>query len=519
MTARATGAEPTSRAAPHDSAYNNGAVATKQTVSNSPGAVIESQSRRDADTIINRQVLGSEISTKNVPLRRLPDGPTSEDIANQSIGTETKDKMGQLPGQGESANAKSPEKIAGVNPGPSGVMAPRRAESRSFLLPNNYWRNIQNTWNVKARLREEVKLKDNEIGIRNEEIHRLNALLERGSHKIDALRDQLEEQGKQLRIAQQVSFRSMENGKWVTREDSTIRSDLAKFESELRSWARKFASPDLSTFEQASADWQEQLTYALVDSVRAKDPRTPCLIYEDRFKGKAPQLLIHAMLASFIMKKVYKNPFFFFQYETATLEGVPLNNGLSPHRENGFGKSLDALYREMMRVNAPGAHLWRSETLRLLNTANGCEQSASPQPIKSRITEMRKRMSERLASEFLRGPVGLLLRPNLTYEEGCMVTNQLTNIIFNAGENSMNLWMQRTNMVMFELRNCGKFNLNNPFMTAHRLHQLDDDDHRLDGKPIIAVIQPGVVAFGDNDGENYEKYKVWSKAVVMVYDS
>lgn len=131
---------------------------------------------------------------------------------------------------------------------------------------------------------------------------------------------------------------------------------------------------------------------------------------------------------------------------------------------------------------------------------------------------MRKRACENLSSKFLSGPVELLIRPNLTEEEREKMRRELNNIIFNAGDVSAHLWTQRTNIMTVGLHLCGKFNVNHIAMTAHRLHHLDDDDHRLDGKPIIAVIQPGIVAWGDNDGVKYDKFRVWSKAVVMVDD-
>jgi hypothetical protein len=56
-----------------------------------------------------------------------------------------------------------------------------------------------------------------------------------------------------------------------------------------------------------------------------------------------------------------------------------------------------------------------------------------------------------------------------------------------------------------------------PVMTPHRLHHLDDDDENsLDGNKVLAVIQPVILAYGNEDAENYNKWKVWSKAVVLV---
>lgn len=167
----------------------------------------------------------------------------------------------------------------------------------------------------------------------------------------------------------------------------------------------------------------------------------------------------------------------------------------------------------------PQAQVWRSETLRLLNTTNNRDSNATPS-IKSRIEDMRKRRCEALSSEFLNGPLELLIRPNLSDEELEKMKRELSNIIFDAGEVSAHLWTQRTMINALRLFHCPNFKINHSVLTAHRLHQLDDDDHRLDGKSVIGVIHPAILAWGDNEGGNYNnKYKVLSKAVVMVDDS
>jgi hypothetical protein len=53
-------------------------------------------------------------------------------------------------------------------------------------------------------------------------------------------------------------------------------------------------------------------------------------------------------------------------------------------------------------------------------------------------------------------------------------------------------------------------------MSAHRLHQLDEDDDFLDGQRVLACMQPAVLAFGNESGENYDTSKVWASAVVLV---
>ena len=51
-----------------------------------------------------------------------------------------------------------------------------------------------------------------------------------------------------------------------------------------------------------------------------------------------------------------------------------------------------------------------------------------------------------------------------------------------------------------------------------KLHasRLEDDDTALDGVPVLFATSPAVVAFGDAEGNGYESWKVWRKAVVWL---
>jgi hypothetical protein len=60
------------------------------------------------------------------------------------------------------------------------------------------------------------------------------------------------------------------------------------------------------------------------------------------------------------------------------------------------------------------------------------------------------------------------------------------------------------------------FSSKKTFMTPHRLHHLDDDDEILDGHRVVLVTQPLIVAWGDENGENYDSYKIWANRTVCV---
>lgn len=60
------------------------------------------------------------------------------------------------------------------------------------------------------------------------------------------------------------------------------------------------------------------------------------------------------------------------------------------------------------------------------------------------------------------------------------------------------------------------FRVANPAMSAHRLHQLDEDDSKLDDRKTLLVVQPAIIAFGSENAEYYDRSKIWAPAMVMV---
>lgn len=53
-------------------------------------------------------------------------------------------------------------------------------------------------------------------------------------------------------------------------------------------------------------------------------------------------------------------------------------------------------------------------------------------------------------------------------------------------------------------------------MEAHRVHRLEERGREADGRGVRMVVQPGFFPRGDEDGEGYERVKVWGKAMVLL---
>jgi hypothetical protein len=92
----------------------------------------------------------------------------------------------------------------------------------------------------------------------------------------------------------------------------------------------------------------------------------------------------------------------------------------------------------------------------------------------------------------------------------------LQGLYRDAAELALALWTQRTFMRARGLGDLPKFHISDSRMSAHRLHRLDEDDKRLDGTDVVLLVQPAILAFGNEDAENYDCSKIWCPATVVV---
>jgi hypothetical protein len=99
------------------------------------------------------------------------------------------------------------------------------------------------------------------------------------------------------------------------------------------------------------------------------------------------------------------------------------------------------------------------------------------------------------------------------------VKKALADIYSYAGQLSLSVWTQRSFLECPKLQQTSHFFNGNEEMNAHAFHHLDDEeDTRLDGQPIIAMVQPAILAFGNDNAEHYEQHKVWAKAIVLIHE-
>lgn len=96
---------------------------------------------------------------------------------------------------------------------------------------------------------------------------------------------------------------------------------------------------------------------------------------------------------------------------------------------------------------------------------------------------------------------------------------EILQILAKACHISKNVGTQRSGIECQGLLSLPKnFNHRSKDMEAHQLHngELEDDDKALDGKPILLVTQPAIIAIGRSDGSDYCAKRVLKKAIVWM---
>jgi hypothetical protein len=116
----------------------------------------------------------------------------------------------------------------------------------------------------------------------------------------------------------------------------------------------------------------------------------------------------------------------------------------------------------------------------------------------------------------------LLVNRSLPSEQSKIQGKHLREILMNAAEIATALWTQPSYIDCLGLQEMQHrqtvFDVASPVMEAHRLSRVDPEDARHNGRKIIAVIQPALLAFDENDplGLDGDGYRVLSRANVLL---
>ncbi|ODM24149.1 hypothetical protein SI65_02145 [Aspergillus cristatus] len=288
----------------------------------------------------------------------------------------------------------------------------------------------------------------------------------------------------------------MEQGGWAAKEDRVVRIELAKLQDGLRSWARKYSREAVnSDLEKVSTPEEDKI----VEELKGYCVQTNwCSLLEQMpiSSNKVFSVFIQALLAKDVFDNIFPDPFFAFP-ET-------VDDSKLPNRAE-----MRLLYQTMAQLNKKEAQIWRSHMMRVL--------SAYPSGDKgSLMSDRLQRMASSHAKALINGPAHIFLRDPENQAEVIRRSDDLHRLYHQAGGLALSLWTQRTVIESYGLQRLHEFSSSSSLMTAHRLYHLDEDDKRLDGKKILLCVQPTVLAFGNENAEDYDNSKVWAKAIVLL---
>ncbi|KAF7169280.1 hypothetical protein CNMCM5623_002076 [Aspergillus felis] len=287
------------------------------------------------------------------------------------------------------------------------------------------------------------------------------------------------------------------NNGYIPKEDQSIRNELSKLTESIRSWARKHCLNSFADFEDVAEIEKDMVIHQLTEYCSQQDWNS--MIREISIpQNKILMVVLHALLAKDLFGRMFTDPFFAF----------PKIDGDHTISAAGY---FQRIYHIMIKADEQKAHIWRSQTLQNLSTTGDPDTEAF-------LQGMTRQLVNGLVNRFLTSPARTLLRRVGNNDAVNQRARELRSLYDGAAQLALSLWTQRAFMTCQSLRELPRFTVSDPMMSAHRLHLLDEDDTRLDGKRIFLCVQPAILAFGSENAEHYNQYKIWSPAVVVMHE-
>ena len=138
------------------------------------------------------------------------------------------------------------------------------------------------------------------------------------------------------------------------------------------------------------------------------------------------------------------------------------------------------------------------------------------------IQHMQPRQPHHAHAETPRNPDEMDLEPpSRPLKTQVKAVKDLEIIYQEAGKIARKLWTQRTFLkcgYYSDLQN-DEFTAESKIYEAHPSHGVEDaDDTSLDGNKIMMLLFPVVLAYGNDEAEDYQSYRVWKKGEIYLGD-
>lgn len=150
---------------------------------------------------------------------------------------------------------------------------------------------------------------ENQLQTRDAEITRLHLNAKEFSESLTKMKRDHETLQEQIRLAQEGAFRSMKEASWIPKEDRKVRDDLSKLEGRIRSWVKRYAVAEISALGHISNAEKDTIVQQLKGYCVHDEWDSLAKSMRPGLGKRMAALLINAMLAKDIFKKIFASPF------------------------------------------------------------------------------------------------------------------------------------------------------------------------------------------------------------------
>ena len=156
------------------------------------------------------------------------------------------------------------------------------------------------------------------------------------------------------------------------------------------------------------------------------------------------------------------------------------------------------------------AHIWRSQTLRLLFPRLRAGNTDGEIGLHEWTDGMIDKVAKLHASRFTAGPARYLIDTNTAN------IKKLNSIYREAALVSYMLWTRKTAMKLVTLINMESptFDVDDSKLKPHAIVHPDDHDDKLKGRQITLIVHPLLLVYGTDEGKDYDNVRVWVPAEV-----
>ncbi|PVH80367.1 hypothetical protein DL98DRAFT_418771 [Cadophora sp. DSE1049] len=331
--------------------------------------------------------------------------------------------------------------------------------------------------------------------------------LHKKEQEISDLHDQVHKYDMIIRKQQEASFKQMESSRWIPSEEGKVIGDLNRIKRDMKTWTKNTAIKDMAVVKALETSDMEALMDSLANVVALDNRKLP----EGLTTHKSPSIVLNALLAHDIYTSFFCNPFFFIQGE---LEHDSINSSGGNDLNEIYEMSQECKFGHTFVSKKEEAHIWRSQTLRLLlpDIGTGCSDGEKTLHTwtKSKISTI----ASHRASRFLASPARHLLVISTDAKTNHIA--KLNSIYQEAATTSCGLWMRRTAMRCTTLRDMESpvFDVDDPRMAPHSLIHPDEDEEKLKGRQIKVLVHPLLEVLGTDEARYYDEARVWVPAEV-----